>query len=310
MDLRHIRAFIAVADASSVTKAAERLHITQPPLTRHIHQLEHELGVTLFVRHRHGVTLTAAGEQLLEKARALDALASELQHTARMVASRDANTIRVGIGWGLWDAVNRIRVDFAKRYPQVTIEATDALCWRDADEQMKSNALDVVFARPPFDSSLDISPPIFFERIQAVVSDASPLARQPAVSIRELACEPLLLWDRDIAPVLYDRILEWYGHVSPSTPKIPTPGAGPFNHAGLMLVASGKGVYLGYGVPQTAPQPPSGVAVRPVSDRDARIEVCVVSRKGEASPIVSSFLETVWRVFPRDRRLSQGAEVA
>jgi hypothetical protein len=77
-----------------------------------------------------------------------------------------------------------------------------------------------------------------------------------------------------------------------------------------MLVASGKGVYLGYGVPQTAPQPPSGVAVRPVSDRDARIEVCVVSRKGETSPIVSSFLESVWQVFPRDRRLPHSAEVA
>ena len=61
MDFRHIRAFIAVADASSVTKAAERLHISQPPLTRQIQQLEHELGLTLFVRHRHGVMLTDAG---------------------------------------------------------------------------------------------------------------------------------------------------------------------------------------------------------------------------------------------------------
>ena len=61
MDFRHIRAFIAVADALSVTKAAERLHISQPPLSRHIQQLENELGLTLFVRHRQGVTLTTGG---------------------------------------------------------------------------------------------------------------------------------------------------------------------------------------------------------------------------------------------------------
>ena len=70
MDFRHLRAFIAVAEEASVTKAAERLHISQPPLSRHIKQLEGELGITLFIRHRQGVTLTDAGQRLLEKARA------------------------------------------------------------------------------------------------------------------------------------------------------------------------------------------------------------------------------------------------
>src|ERR1044071_8566194 len=98
MDLRHVRAFIAVADALNVTRAAERLHISQPPLTRHIRQLEEELGVTLFIRHRHGVTITDAGRRLLEKARSLDAAATDFIATAGQSKRADSNRIRIGIG--------------------------------------------------------------------------------------------------------------------------------------------------------------------------------------------------------------------
>ena len=310
MDFRHIRAFIAVAESLSVTKAAERLHISQPPLTRQIHQLEHELGVILFVRHRHGVTLTDAGRRLLDKARTLDALASEFSEVARHLARTDSSTIRIGIGWGLWEVANRVRVEFAQDFPNVTIAATDAYCSEQSDEQLRSCSLDVVISRPPFDPAFEVSHPILCERIQAVVSDASALAKLPCIPLRELAREPLLLWDRHVAPALYDRVLELYARLGVATPMIPTPGAGPFNNAGLMLVASGKGVYLGYGVPLTGPHPLSGVAVRPVSDPEATLEVCVVSRRKETSLVVRRFLECVWRVFPPEGRLRPSAEVA
>jgi hypothetical protein len=109
------------------------------------------------------------------------------------------------------------------------------------------------------------------------------------------------LWDRHIAPTLYDQILDLYARAGVEPRMISTPGSGPFNHAGMMLVASGKGVYLGYGVPLTAAQPPSGVAVRPISDRDATTEVRVVHRKGENSAVVRRFLECVWRMYPQEQ---------
>jgi DNA-binding transcriptional LysR family regulator len=303
MDFRHIRAFIAVADALSVTKAAERLHISQPPLSRHIHQLEEELGLTLFLRHRNGVTLTEDGRRLLGKARALDAAGTEFYETARQMARGEQSRIRIGIGWGLWDVVNRLRVEFAKQHPGVTFEVRDVYCSDDCQEQLRSAALDVIFTRPPFDETLDVVP-IFHERIQAVVAEDSPLASRQDVRIRDLANMPLLLWDRHMGPTLYDRVLELYARNGVTPPMVPTPGAGPYNHAGLMLVASGQGVYLCLGVPLTSPQPASGVAVLPVGDPGATIEVCVATRKGEASPIVTQFLECVWDTYPQPRRVA------
>ena len=300
MDFRHIRAFLAVADALSVTKAAERLHISQPPLTRHIHQLEHELGLTLFIRHRHGVTLTDSGRWLLDKARTLEAAATDFYEAAGQLATTASGRIRIGIGWGLWDVVNRVRVEFSREYPQVMIEARDALCSDDYADQLQNHTLDIAFGRPPFDSTIDATV-IFKEPIQVAIASDSPLrpTLRSGFTIRELANETLLLWDRHISPVLYDRALELYASAGVTPRTLPTPGAGPFNHAGLMQVASGRGIYLCHGVPHTSPQPTGGVSVVPLSEPGATIDVCVASRRGDQSPVTAGFLAAVSKVYAR-----------
>ena len=304
MDFRHLRAFIAVAEEASITRAAERLHISQPPLSRHIRQLEDELGVTLFVRHRQGVTITDAGRQLLEKARLLDVAASDFIETAGQSRRDDSNRIRIGIGWGLWDAVNRVRVESGRHFGDLTIEATDIYCPDDYNEHLRSRTLDIVFARPPFDTINFAVAPLFRERLVAVVSANSPLASRKTLRILDLASEPLLLWDRHLLPLVYDKVLELYSRAGVSPKTIATPNAGPHNHAGLMLVASGKGAYVCIGVPLTSPQPAGGVAVVPVGDPDATIEICAAWRKTEASPIVLQFIDCVSRVFPQARHAS------
>jgi DNA-binding transcriptional LysR family regulator len=298
MDFRHLRAFIAVAEESSVTRAAARLHISQPPLSRHIRQLEEELGITLFLRHRQGVKLTEAGAGLLEKAKVLAAAASDFYETAGQTTRSVENRLRVGIGWGLWETVNKIRVASARQFANITIDATDVLCADIYNDQLQHNVLDLVFARPPFDTTTLESATLFQERIVAVVSADSPLASRKTLRLRDLADETLLLWDRHIMPYLFDKVDALYSRQGLNPTRVPTPDAGPYNQAGLMQVASGKGIYLCIGIPFSMVQT---VAVVPLSDPDATLDICVAWRKGEASPIVCKFLESVWQVFPNAR---------
>jgi len=301
MDFRHLRAFVAVAEESSITRAAQRLHISQPPLSRLIKQLEDELNVTLFARHRQGVTLTDAGQRLLEKARMLTAAASDFYDAAGTMTRKHDKKVRVGIGWGLWESVNKTRVAFAKQSPGTSIEATDVMCPDQYNEQLKDGSIDVLFARPPFDSETD-SAPLFHERIVAVLSKDSPLASRKTLRIRDIEDETLVVWDRHMMPGLYDKVLDLYGRVGVSPKTMATPGVGPGTQAGIMLVASGKGVYVCIGIPLTSSHPAAGVAVVPISDPDATFEVCVAWRKAEESSAVLEFIKCVSQVFPQERR--------
>ena len=298
MDFRHLRAFIAVAEESSVTKAAARLHISQPPLSRHIRQLEEELGMTLFIRHRQGVRLTDAGAGLLEKAKVLAAAASDFYETAGQTSRSEESRLRVGIGWGIWEAVNKIRVASARQFANITIETSDVMCAEIYNEQLQNRALDLVFARPPFDNDALESTVLYQERIMAVVSADSPLASRKSVRLRELADETLLLWDRHIMPYLFDKVDNLYARRGINPKRVPTPDAGPYNQAGLMHVAQGKGIYLCIGIPFSGVQT---VSVIPLSDPEATIDICMAWRKTETSPVVCKFLESVWQVFPNAR---------
>jgi DNA-binding transcriptional LysR family regulator len=301
MDFRHLRAFIAVAEESSVTKAAARLHISQPPLSRHIRQLEDELGITLFIRHRQGVRLTESGSALLEKAKVLAAAASDFYETAGQTTRNQANRIRIGIGWGLWETVNKIRVASSRQFANIAVEASDLLCTEQQNEMLQNRTLDLVFARPPFDGDGLDSTMLFQERLVAVISSDNPLASRKTLRVRDLANEALLVWDRHLIPYVFDKIEELYARAGIAPTKIPTPDAGPHNQAGLMAVAAGKGIYICMGVPVSSQSAVTSVAVVPLSDPDAALDVCVAWRKDETSAVVRQFLDSVWHVFPHVR---------
>src|SRR3954468_6087780 len=122
MELRHLRYFIAVAEERSVTRAAERLWLAQPGLSRQIRDLEQELGAKLFERHARGVELTEVGELFLERARTALAAVDAAGATGRDAAAGVVGTVRLGIALGAsWHLTASVLDEFAQARPRVEL---------------------------------------------------------------------------------------------------------------------------------------------------------------------------------------------
>ena len=102
-------------------------------------------------------------------------------------------------------------------------------------------------------------------------------------------------------PAVFDTILALYENCGLQPKTIATPGAGPHNHAGMMMVASGQGMYICIGVPVSSHERASGVAFVPIADAEAAVDICVAWRKKESSAAVRQFMDSVWEVFPQRR---------
>ncbi|WP_247195723.1 LysR family transcriptional regulator [Streptomyces sp. GESEQ-35] len=120
LDLRKVRYFVAVAELLHFARAAERLHIAQPVLSRQIRALEKDLDATLFVRDSHGVTLTPAGHQLLDDARYLLANAEAARSRVRRAAN---GPHRLVVGFRAGIVLSRALRDFCAEHPDIGVEA-------------------------------------------------------------------------------------------------------------------------------------------------------------------------------------------
>ncbi|HZI82027.1 MAG TPA: LysR substrate-binding domain-containing protein [Vicinamibacterales bacterium] len=302
MDFRHLRAFVAVAEERNFTRAAQRLHISQPPLTRQIRQLEDELGVALFVRHRTGAEMTCEGAALLDTARAVTTALGDFESSARSVKTRQTKALHLGIGWGLWKAVNLVREDFAARCPDVPIVAHD-LCELHRGGGRADQHIDVAVTRPPLEPDL-ASEPLFEERFVALLAEDHPLASRSSVTLSDLASEPLLLFERKVGPSVYDKILALWvaAGIKPLVVERQPP---PYGQEAMMLVASRQGYYLGIASQYTQTHRTSGVAVIPVDEPDARLDIYVAWHRNDTSNHVREFVRSARQVFPLKRHATR-----
>jgi DNA-binding transcriptional LysR family regulator len=290
-----------VAEERNFTRAAQRLHISQPPLTRQIRQLEHELGVTLFVRNRTGAEMTCEGVALLDVARAVTTTVGDFESAARSLKTRQSKALHLGIGWGLWKAVNLIREHHAVRCPDVPIVAHDLCDLRRADNVEQH--VDVAVTRPPIGLE-HVSEPLFDERFVALLAEDHPLASRGSLSLADLASEPLLLFERHVGPSVYDKILALWTAAG-IKPMVVERQPAPYSQGAMMLVASRQGYYLGIASQYTQSHRTSGVAVIPLDEPDARLEICIAWHRNDTSKHVRDFVRSAREVFPLKRHTAR-----
>ncbi|MGF6885236.1 DNA-binding transcriptional LysR family regulator [Nocardia sp. GAS34] len=195
VDLRKLRYFVAVAEELHYGRAAQRLYIAQPVLSRQIRALEDELGAQLFMRNRRSTALTPAGEQLLADARPLLAGAQALRRRViRAAHGTDAFTVGFMPGLIVTAPVRAL----AERYPELTLELVRTT-WDDQTAVVRDGRVDVSFVRLPVDPHGLHLQHLYTEPRVVVLATNHPLAEKHSVFVADLADEHLLQ-DPDLAP--------------------------------------------------------------------------------------------------------------
>jgi DNA-binding transcriptional LysR family regulator len=208
MNFQRLRYFVAVAEELSFSRAAERLHMAQPPLSYQIKRFEEELGTQLFHRTKRSVRLTEAGRLLLAEARGLLVHAEQTASVVHRVGQGEVGRLTVGF---VPSAANRVLPPilraFGERFSSVE------LLLREVDPDRLLGALDdgrvdVGFLYLPFEEDSLESRPVSRETFVAALPDTHPLADEPRVSLGALAGEPFVLTPRYRGAGLRDKIVE------------------------------------------------------------------------------------------------------
>jgi len=240
MELRHLRYFVIVAEELHFGRAAQRLNLSQPPLSRQVQRLEAELGVALFDRDRHHVALTRAGALLLPEARRALERADGVARVAARLRSGDAGRLRIGyVHSALYGAVPPLLRRFRAQTPGVQLSIRE-LVTSELVAAVDEDRLDVAFVRPPVDDAL-ATRVVEEEPLVAVLPDDHELAARSEVELSELAGEPFVLFPRPLGEGLWDAIAKACVAAG-FTPRIVQES--PQIHTIVGLVAAGVGVTL------------------------------------------------------------------
>jgi DNA-binding transcriptional LysR family regulator len=283
LDLRKLRYFVAVAEELHFGRAAERLYIAQPVLSRQIRKLEQELGTDLLLRTSRNVTLTPAGLEILAEAKSLLAAADATRRRIEDVASGEA---ALTVGFFVGDEFAAALEAFGAQYPDVAINLL-RVYWHDQTEVLLDGRADVAFVHLPVDDQGLELLPIRSEPRVAVLPVGHPAARNPEISIADLADDPVII-QRGATP-------SWqaFHNVDPRPDgRQPRPGPAVDNlEEKLQHVAAGRAIsFVPASVAAAFAQP--GIAYVPVTDIPP-IKICLAWKSEPASPLVATFVRAV-----------------
>ncbi|MCX7512410.1 LysR substrate-binding domain-containing protein [Frateuria hangzhouensis] len=292
-DFRQLRYFVAVAEELSFTRAAQRLHISQPPLSQQIQALEQDLGARLFDRDKRNVALTEPGRILLEQARQILAKAEETRGHVSDAAAGFSGVLRLAytISVTFHRALPQTLLRFRQYAPKVRMQLHEMYS-EPQFAALRADQIDVGFVRDeprhPSDAQALRMDVVDYEPLVLAVPCGHPLAGQDSVQFGELANEVFVSQPRELAATLYDRLVQ-LGAKAGFHPLI---GQQAQQINGLLaLVAAGVGLAL---VPVSMRVVQlGGVSYVSLEDPDAYLLLAVASRKDNPSPVLARFLQTI-----------------
>jgi DNA-binding transcriptional LysR family regulator len=294
MKLHQLRYFVTVAEELHFGRAASRLRMAQPPLSRQIRELEGELATRLFNRTTRGVELTDAGRVLLEEARAALSQVDHAAEAARRAGQGEIGQLVVGVVPTVDTQVfTRILRTFSARYPSVQV-VIRSLNTTTQIQGLRAGTLQAGFLRLPVrDDALTIKL-VSREPLVAAVPAGHPLARVGRLSLVALADEPHVIFPRPVAPGYYDMIVSLYREA-----KVHLRIAQEAEHVQtiLGLVAGGFGVSV---LPDTVRNlRPRDVVFRSLTGQLPRAETAVAYRRDDPSEVLRAFVAVVDRASAR-----------
>lgn len=296
MDLRHLRYFVAVAEELHFGRAAERLHISQPPLSHQIQDLERDLGVELFHRTRHFVVLTEAGRLFLDEARHVLDDAEHAIGIAQKAARGEIGRLAVGFGPAPENGVlRRVLSTFLSRHPDVSLDLRN-LYTTEQIEALINRQIQVGFPLLPILHRDLVVESIGSERLVVAFPLEHPLASRDRVGLGDLRNEPFVRLSPELGTAFCELVTRSCGE-SGFKPRV-AHEAGHMNTI-LAFVAAGLGVSILPGSLRNVRA--EGIAFRPLHHGPS-VEIGLAYRRDESSKTLFSFLEVV-RTITRQGRL-------
>ena len=209
MELRQLKYFIAVAEHLSFSKAAQELHVTVPPLSRQIRQLEDEFGAPLFLRDRRHVELTDAGRTLLREGRTLVAQTDHVSDCVRLANAGETGLVRIGIAPGLGEKVSHVLLEHSRQFPAVELQYREMFSGWHCNAILEGE-IDLALIRSEIDDTRLDGEVLFSEGFVVHMSKSNPLAKRRSLRVKDLGGETLLLPNRQFCTSMYDKTLELY----------------------------------------------------------------------------------------------------
>ncbi|AAG08414.1 MULTISPECIES: LysR family transcriptional regulator [Pseudomonas] len=293
MELRHLRYFIAVAEELHFGRAAERLGISQPPLSQQIQALEEEIGARLFERTNRRVELTDAGRLFLDESRQVLAQVDKAVLLARRAHLGELGELKIGFTSSapFTSTIPSSIHAFRKAYPDVHLDLQE-MSSRQVLKALLEESLQVGVIRPLALPDAVHWVELFREPLVAVLRADHPLAAgsEDGLAIAALAEEPFVFFPRSYGTGLYDQVIALTRQAGFS-PRIAQEASEAMTIIGL--VSAGLGVSI---LPASFRRTRvDGVVYRTLSDPEATTAVWLVRRQNEGSPLALSFIDLVTR---------------